>query len=220
MSQRAIIYARVSLDATGEGRSVARQLESCQSLADARSYTVVGTEHDSQSAYSDKKRPGWEQVKAAAERHEVDVIVAWQLDRVTRSMAELEQVIDLAERTGVGVATVSGEMDLTTSNGRMIARILGSVARAEVEMKATRQKAANLQGAKEGRPFRAGPALFGYNAEGCLVQTEADAIRQAARDVLEGASVYSIMKRWNQAGLHPRSTRRTAVSVWTVTNCV
>src|SRR4051812_16191591 len=124
MTQRAVIYTRVSLDQTGEGRSVARQEQAYRSLADARGYEVVGAESDSQSAYSEKVRPGWERVKAAAQRGEVDVILAWQLDRVTRSMAELEQLIDLTEATGASLVTVSGELDLTSSTGRMLARIL------------------------------------------------------------------------------------------------
>jgi site-specific DNA recombinase len=210
MSQRAIIYARVSLDQTGEGASVARQEQACQSLADARGYEVVGVEKDSQSAYTDRIRPGWERVKAAAERGEVDVILAWQLDRVTRSMAELEQLIDLTERTGASLATVAGDLDLTTSTGRMLARILGAVARAEVETKAARQRLANQQRAAEGKPWTSGPTLFGYGREGEVVENEAEAIREAAHDVLNGVSCYRIAKRWSEAGLFPRSTRRQA----------
>lgn len=210
MTPRAVIYARISLDQTGEGRSVARQEQACRSLADARGYEVVRVETDSQSAYTDRVRPGWERVKAAAERGEVDVILAWQLDRVTRSMAELEQLIDLTERSGASLVTVSGELDLTSSTGRMLARILGAVARAEVETKAARQRLANQQRAAEGKPWPSGPTLFGYGPGGVVVQTEAEAIREASYDVLNGVSCYRVAKRWSEAGLFPRSTRRQA----------
>ncbi|HEY2043523.1 MAG TPA: recombinase family protein, partial [Jatrophihabitans sp.] len=51
-STRAAIYARVSLDATGEGLAVERQQEACQALAVARGWTVVETIVDNSiSAY-------------------------------------------------------------------------------------------------------------------------------------------------------------------------
>jgi site-specific DNA recombinase len=205
---RALIYARVSLDQTGEGRSVVRQEDACRALAAARDYDVVGVETDSQSAYVERQRPGWERAKAAVERGEADVILAWQLDRITRSLTELEQVIELTERTGASIVTVSGELDLTSSTGRMLARILGAVARAEVETKAARQRLANQQRAAEGKPWPSGPTLFGYGPGGEVVEAEAEAIQQAADDVLVGVSCYSIARRWSEAGLFPRSTRR------------
>lgn len=214
-TQRALIYTRVSLDQTGEGKSVARQEEACRSFADARGYDVVGVETDSQSAYSDRVRSGWERAKAAADRGEVDIIVGWRLDRLTRSMAELEQLIDLTERSGCSVTTVMGDLDLTTGTGRMLARILGAVARQEVETKAERQRLANQQRATEGRPFSGGPSLFGYRPDGEVIESEAEAIRQAAEDVLGGVSCYAVAKRLSKVDLLPRSTRRAGPGPWT-----
>ena len=207
---RALIYTRVSLDQTGEGRSVARQEEACRAFAQARGWEVVSVETDSQSAYDGKVRPAWERVLGVIERAEVDVVLAWHLDRMTRSMLDLERLISLAEPKGVGIATVSGDIDLTTDVGRMVARILAAVARAEVERKAARQRLANSQRAAEGKVWPSGPTLFGYGKGGVIVPGEAEAIREAVVDVLAGASLYSIARRWSEAGLFPRSTRRQA----------
>ncbi|WP_234384634.1 recombinase family protein [Streptomyces sp. MMG1121] len=62
------------------------------------------------------------------------------MDRLTRSPRELEDVIDLADRQGVELAVVSGEIDLATPTGRMVARMLGAAARHEAEHKPERRQ--------------------------------------------------------------------------------
>ena len=217
--KRALIYGRVSKprprnqhdDGTEDlSESVDRQITACKYTAASRGYEVVAVERDTQSAYASKSRPGWERAKGMVERGEVDVVIAWQMDRITRSVAELEQVITLMERTGASIVTSMGDLDLTTANGRMVARILGAVARAEVELKTARMQLANQERASAGKRRRSSPRLFGYNPDGTINPEEADAVRQAASDVLAGASLYSIAKRWNEAGLFPESRARIA----------
>lgn len=88
-------------------------------------------------------RPGWRRVVEMIEADEADLIVAWHLDRVTRSLKDLEFLIDLALERNIGLATATGDIDLTTDVGRMVARILAAVASAETERKAERQILAN-----------------------------------------------------------------------------
>ncbi|MFC4785354.1 recombinase family protein [Nocardioides sp. MAHUQ-72] len=217
--KRALIYGRVSKprprnqhdDGSEDlSESVDRQITACKYTAASRGYEVVAVERDTQSAYAAKRRPGWERAKRMVERGEVDVVIAWQMDRITRSVAELEQVIDLMESTGASIVTSMGDLDLTTANGRMVARILGAVARAEVELKTARMQLANQTRASEGKRRRSSPRLFGYNADGTINESEAEAVRNAARDLLAGASLYSIAKRWTEAGLFPESRARIA----------
>ncbi|MFI8458390.1 recombinase family protein [Kitasatospora sp. NPDC085464] len=201
--KRAVIYARVSLDATGEGRSVERQLEACRQLCQLRGWTVVDERIDNSiSASTGKERPAWKSVLAMVEAREVDLIVAWHIDRMTRSMLDLEELILLAEGAGVGVATASGDLDLTTDVGRMVARILAAVARAEVERKGARQKLANAARAAEGEVHFGGVRPFGYeNDRITVVPEEAKAIRKAAVDVLAGKSLAQVARDWATAGL-------------------
>lgn len=200
---RAIIYARASLDLTGEGRSVERQMEACQALAVARGWSVVATEQDNSiSATSGKTRPAWQRVLAAIEAGDVDVVIAWHIDRMTRSMRDLEVLIDLAEKHGVGIATAVGDIDLTTDAGRMVARILAAVARAEVERKAARQKLAHRQLAEQGKPWTGGRRPLGYNQDqSAVVQAEADALLWGAQHVLEGGLVSEVQREWKRRGI-------------------
>ncbi len=97
--------------------------------------------------------------------------------------------MELAERTGFLVATVSGDLDLSTDAGRLVARILVSVARGETERKGARQRAANQQRAEKGLPRTNRRRSFGYAQDGMtVIESEAALIRDAYVTVLAGAA--------------------------------
>src|SRR4030081_3761184 len=126
---RAAIYTRISHDRTGEGAGVERQLHACKMLAEFRGLNVVAVFSDNDiSAYSGKKRPGFEKLLAAIARGEIDVVICWHPDRLYRRMKDLHRIIDerASPRGGVSIASVTGgDVDLSTPAGRMVAQILG-----------------------------------------------------------------------------------------------
>jgi site-specific DNA recombinase len=213
---RAVIYARQSLDRTGEGAAVDRQIEDCRRLAVARRWDVIEVISDNDmSASTGKRRPGYERLLDLMLTGQVDAVVVWAVDRLTRRLVDLEQVITVCESTGVRLATVTGDLDLTTDTGRMLARILASVARGEVERKGARQRRANEQRASIGhmgwtrRPF-------GYDrADGriVVVKAEAGALQDAAQLVLDGSTLACAVRMLDDRGL-----TTTAGKPWNVTS--
>ena len=184
-------------------------------LARLRRYDVVAEEVDQGiSAFGKKERPAWERVLDMVDRGQVDVIVAWHIDRVTRNLMDLERLIILAEDKSVAIATVTGDTDLSTDTGRMTSRIVAAVARAEVERKGARQKRANLARRQAGQMWGSGWRSFGYTLEGEVVADEALLIQESAESLLAGASLRDIARRWQASGL---STPRNAkgASGWT-----
>jgi len=138
---------------------------------------------------------------------DVDVIVAWHIDRLVRRLADLEPLIQLTTDTATRVATVTGDLDLSNDAGRLVGRILASVAQGEVERKGARQSRAQQQAAQEGRPS-GGRRPFGYGVprrhDGRLVwdvteinQPEAELVRGAYQTVIEGGSLRGIASDWN-----------------------
>ncbi|KQX66454.1 hypothetical protein ASD06_03410 [Angustibacter sp. Root456] len=196
-----MLYLRMSQDRTGEGAGLERQEEACRALALARGWEVVGVRQDTVSASTVKasQRPGWSQVLGLVEAGEVDVVLTWHLDRITRTMTDLEELILLAVDKGVGIATATGDIDLTTDSGRMVARILAAVARQEVERKAERQRLAAQQRAKAGRP-QWSTRPFGYERDGSPREPEAAVVRKAYADVLDGRSLASVTADFNASG--------------------
>lgn len=198
---RAFVYLRQSLDRSGSGAAVDRQREDCLKLCAERGWEVARAWVDNDvSASSRKPRPQYVAMLDAIKAGEADILVAWHIDRLTRRLTELEDLIELAQATGLRIATVTGDLDLSTDAGRLVGRILASVARGEVERKGARQKRAQQQAAEQGRPA-GGRRAFGYGADGVtIVEHEAALLTAAYADLLAGASLKGIAKSWNDKG--------------------
>ena len=115
----AAIYCRISYDREGAGLGVARQRSDCEALAAQRNWTVTDVFEDNDiSAYSGRRRPGYEQLLQHIRAGAVDVVVAWHTDRLHRSPTELEDYITACEARNVATITVSPTK--TSSTGRSI----------------------------------------------------------------------------------------------------
>ena len=201
---KSAIYLRQSLDKTGEALAISRQREACLKLCAEKGWEPVEYADNDISASTGKPRPAYTQLLADIESGAVGAVVVWDLDRLHRRPIELEQFIDLADAKHLALATVTGEVDLSTHNGRLYARIKGAVARGEMEQKSERQKLASRQRAEMGKAHSSGRA-FGYGRDGNLIHEEAVAIRAAYKAMGAGGSLFGIARTWNDAGL--RSTR-------------
>ncbi|MFF4810565.1 recombinase family protein [Micromonospora chersina] len=207
---RTAIYTRISDDREGRGLGVARQEADCRDLAARRGWTVTEVFPDNDvSATAKRKRPEYERMLDAIEAGDIDAVVVWDIDRLTRRPAELEKFIDLAERHGVQLASVGGEIDLATPQGRLTARIKGSVARHEAEQIQRRIMSKVEELAADGKIANGGPRPFGYRrvyaGEGNrrkilrdeVDPAEAAIVRDCAERVLAGEPLRSIVRDLN-----------------------
>ncbi len=201
---RAAIYTRISSDPSGRRAGVQRQADECAALVESRGWELAASfEDNDRSAYSGRRRDGYEALLLAIDAGEIDAVVAWHPDRLHRSPTELERFIDLVERHGTAVATVQGgSYDLSTASGRMTARVVGAVARHESEHKSERHKAKAAELAKQGKVSGGGTRPFGYEVDRITVrESEADLIRDAVRSIIEGASLGSVVADWQTRGV-------------------
>ncbi len=210
------IYARISRDDQGDALGVARQLEDCEREAERRGWPVVRRYVDNDvSAYSGKSRPEYTALLADVEAGAVDAVIVWDVDRLTRTPAELESFIDLADRHRLSLASIGGEVDLSTPQGRLTARIKGSVARHEVEQQSRRLRRKFQANAAAGVPH--GPIPFGYRMETdrdergkvtgrryVIVEDEAALLRDWYARVIAGETLRSIAKEAAANGVRSR----------------
>lgn len=203
--KRAGIYCRISRDPEGQRVGVDRQEEDCTRLAARQGFDVgvVYVDNDiSASTLSKKARPQFTALLSAARSGEVDVIVAYSNSRLTRRPLELEDLIQLHDRYGTRIVTVvSGEDDLSTADGRMVARIKASVDAAEAERAGERIARAHLQKARLGS-VNHGQRPFGWaDDKATLDPVESALIRKAAADVIAGVGLNEICRAWNASGV-------------------
>jgi site-specific DNA recombinase len=219
---RCAIYVRISKDDEGKegaGLGVQRQEDDCRELASRLSWDVIEPVYSDNdiSAFGGKKRPGYLALLDDIRSGAVDAVVCWHTDRLHRSTDELSAYIKACSPREVPTRTVkSGDLDLATSAGRMIAKILGAVAEQEVEHMIERMKAKKKQQRESGlstggrRPFgyrridqyRINPETGREYGKGHLEidPDEADHMRRAYSMLLAGHSVLSIVRDLNAAG--------------------
>jgi site-specific DNA recombinase len=205
----AAVYARISSDPDHTSLGVARQTKDCLALAKRKGWTVgeVFTDNDV-SATSGKPRPEYQRMMTALAGGAFGALVVWDVDRLTRTPRELEDVVDLAERHGVALASVGGEIDLATPQGRLTARIKGNVAKHESEQLGRRVRAKMAERAQAGKPH--GRTPFGWRREqvfddqgrrigsrDVLHPDQAQVVREAATALLAGDSLRSITASLN-----------------------
>lgn len=197
---RAIIYLRQSLDRAGDELGVKRQEAECRRLCDVRGYHVADVIVDNSVSATHGHRPGYQRLLQAIESDRLDVVVVLRIDRLLRRLTDLEALIELSERTGVQVATVNGDVDLTSSSGRLIGRILASVARSEMEIKSERQALANRQKAMAGKPHGS-RRPYAYEADLVTIrESEAVVLREMARRIIAGHSYKDVAWWLNEQG--------------------
>lgn len=200
---RAAIYCRISRDSERDGAGVARQEADCRALVERRGWDTFDVYVDNDvSASNGDPRPEYERLIDDVKNGQADAVVAWRSDRLHRSPRELEDFIDLIEANGVLVDTVmTGEVDLTTSSGRMHARIRGAVDREEAEKIAERTARAHEELADKGKDS-GGPRPYGFETDRVTIrEDEAAVVRDAARRVLAGDGLTTIVRDMNERGI-------------------
>lgn len=213
---RAGIYARISKDTEGTELGVKRQEQDCRGEAGRRAWDVVEVYIDNDvSATRSKRRPAYDRMVSDIKAGHINAIVVWDVDRLTRTPRELEDVIDMANNHGLALANVGGDIDISTPDGRMMARIKGTVARREVESMSRRLKRKFQEKAEKGEPHGYSPYGFQRvsqtDSDGKVVGTarkdvvneeQAAVVREAARRVLARESLRSIVNDFNTRGIH------------------
>ncbi|KZE89105.1 recombinase family protein [Microbacterium sp. TNHR37B] len=210
-SRHAAIYTRISDDKEGLALGVQRQREDCLAKAEALGLAVVADFEDndtSASTRSRKRRPGYEDMLSRARGGEFSTIIAYSNSRITRRPRELEDLITLFERHGTVIRTVvSGDDNLATADGRMVARIKAAVDAAEAERVGERVERSARQRVESGR-WHGGVPPFGYRKEDKQLhvdEAESKLVLEAVTRVLDqDDTLYGIVRDWSARGVTTR----------------
>ncbi|SFG91866.1 recombinase family protein [Streptomyces mirabilis] len=208
------VYTRIGKGDEAEGSGVVRQEEDCRLHCAARGWEVAKVYEDNDlSAYKRRTvRPEFRQMLEDLKAGRIDGVVVWDIDRFTRQPRELEAWIDEYEeaerrnRRLVFDSVSASDMDLSTENGRFIARIKVTIANQSSADTSRRTKRKHLELAAQGK-LPGGRAPYGWNRDDrrTLVPEEAENLRKAVKDFLGGIRWASIAREWRDKGVRSHS---------------
>jgi site-specific DNA recombinase len=200
----AAVYVRISDDQADDetghkrGHGVKRQEADCRALAERRGWIVGGVYCDNDiSASSGKPRPAYQRMLADLAGGIVNAVIVWDLDRLYRHPKDLEGFIELADQHRIALASVGGEVDLSTPQGRLTARIKGAVGKHETEQIARRTRRRLRENAEAGKSH-GGRRPYGYEKGGMVIrEDEARIIRDLAERILAGDALRELAAMLN-----------------------
>ncbi len=153
---KAAIYARVS---TTNGQNPENQILRLRDVAAKANWTVVEefVDHGISGAKGRDKRPAFDRLCKAITRRDVDVVMAWSVDRLGRSLQDLVGFLGDLEAVGVDLYLDRQGIDTTTPGGKALFQMMGVFAEFETAMIKERIHAglarAKEHGTKSGNPI-------------------------------------------------------------------
>ena len=136
------IYIRVSTeDQAREGFSLGEQQERLEELCKFKKFKVHKIYQDAGISAKDMEhRPSFQAMMNDMKKGKINCIVAYKLDRVTRSVKDLEALITELEENDCYLVCDRDEVDTSTANGRFFIRMLTVLSQLEIEIVSERTK--------------------------------------------------------------------------------
>ena len=136
------IYIRVSTeDQAREGFSLGEQEEKLKQLCDYKGYKVYKVYCDAGISAKDMEhRPKFQEMLKDMKDGKINYIVAYKLDRVTRSVRDLEELISQLEKYNTYLVCDRDDVNTSTANGRFFVRMLTVLSQLEIEIVSERTK--------------------------------------------------------------------------------
>lgn len=130
------IYTRVSTtDQAREGHSLEEQEKRLRAMCEANGYTVYKVYTDAGiSGKSAENRPAYQKMLRDMKKGKFNLIVAFKMDRLSRSIIDFEEFFNEIKKYGCGVELLCEKIDTSGAAGMMFARILGIFAQFEREL--------------------------------------------------------------------------------------
>ena len=208
-------YIRVSTeDQAREGVSLAAQRAKIDAYALVKDWRVVEVIQDDMTAKHLRRR-GVQRLLALVARRQVGAVIVYKLDRLTRSVKDLNSLVELFDKKEVALVSLQESLDTTTASGRLMMNLLASVSQWEREVIGERTRDAmqhlKAQGQVYSRPVFEDAATLAQihtrRAAGATLQEIADELTAAGVPTVRGgvwapATMMGILRR------HPLPAQR------------
>lgn len=149
---RAFCYCRVSTEeqSTDDHYSLENQEKKGRDYSKVKDWQVVRVRKDVASG-KDTNRPGYKELIAAIKAGEIDLVVVYRLDRLSRNVRDIYDFLDLIKKHNVGFASIQEGFDTTTAMGRAMLGVAAVFAQLTREMIAENVRDGLLRRAESGK---------------------------------------------------------------------
>ena len=196
------IYIRVSTeDQAREGFSLGEQEEKLKKLCELKDYNIYKIYKDAGISAKDMEhRPAFQQMLADMRAGKINYIVGYKLDRVTRSVRDLEMLISELEKRNCYLVCDRDDVNTATANGRFFIRMLTNLSQLEIETVSERTKFGLTGAIKNGHI--PGKCPLGYKRDETkkmiIDETTKDIVIRIFNMYLEGKSYQTISNILNK----------------------
>jgi len=178
---KAIGYVRVSTEKQADfGVSLETQSEKVRAMAVVQGAELVDVIVDAGESAKSLNRPGMARLMSLVDAGAVDTVIIAKLDRLTRSVKDLAELLERFTRRGVSLVSVAESLDTGTAAGRLVLNIMTAVSQWERE--AIGERTRDAMHHKRANGERVGTVPFGYGMAADCGRTEPPGFHHPARD--------------------------------------
>jgi len=201
-----VAYARVSTEEqVREGVSLAAQEARLRAFAIATNRNLGRVVIDDGQSAKSLARPGLRQILEGVRHKEIGAVIVLKLDRLTRSVRDLGELLHLFNRADCALVSVSESLDTESAAGRLMVNVLGSVAQWERE--AIGERTAFALAHKRRLHSAYSPEPFGWTRIGDSLVAHPDeqvALERAKTMSAGGATLRQICEEFVRLGVTPK----------------
>lgn len=210
---KAIGYVRVSTDKQADrGFSLEAQAEKIRAMAVVHNAELLDIIVDGGESAKSLQRPGMERLLALVDGKKVQAVVVAKLDRLTRSVKDLCELLERFERRGVALISVAESLDTSSAAGRLVLNIMTAVSQWERE--AIGERTRDAMNHKRTNGERVGNIRFGYRLGADGKHVEPDPAEQEVLREIHGLRQSGHTMRGIAAALNRRALRTRRGSAW------
>lgn len=207
------IYCRVSTqDQARDGFSLEEQEERLRALCTYKGYEIVDVYIDAGISGKNTNRPEFQRMMEDIKNNRINRILTLKLDRLTRSIVDLENLVRYLEENDCSLEAAYEEINTSNANGRFFVRMLTILAQLEIERTSERTMI-GLDGALKAK-HATGKAPLGFAKVNKLLEVDeetAPIIQRIFNEYISGLSACKIAKLFSKEQVLNRIWRSTTI---------
>ena len=207
------LYPRVSTeDQSRFGHSLDEQECKLKQLCEFKGYEIYKIYREEGVSTKNTNRPKFQEMIEDMKNGKINKIIVYKLDRLTRSIQDLEFICSMLEEYNCELESVAEEINTGNANGKFFIRMLTILAQLEIERTSERTKFGLVGAIKKGHiPSRAPLGYKRENKKLVINHIEEEVVRRIFNMYLEGKSVCSICQTFNEENVLNRHWATTTV---------